>query len=172
MSGAVLRGMSWLAPLMLIGATGCAGVMVVESSGPVPWSGMGVSLSLPAGSWEVEEIDPGYVVEFRKRGGPAHIVLMRVPARKNEGGVAALRRLFVHFDDKRRTARWSGPLRSGIAAEFAAYTVSMDGRELRITACAVRQGSWTYDLVVWGLDRAVVGAVADSMIAQAGRCSP
>ena len=114
MSGHVMRQMLCLTLLLLISATGCSSMRTVESTGTAQWSGMGVSLILPAGFWEVEEVDPGQVVEFRKTASSAHIVLMRVPAREDKQDGLALRRLFVHFEDKQELARWSRPLRSGV----------------------------------------------------------
>jgi len=146
-----------------IQASGCAGVRVVESSGVERSSGMGASLTLPAGSWEVDKVDPEHVIEFRARHTPAHIALMRIPSRKGESGAVALKRLFAHFPDKRQTERISRPLRCGSVADFAEYIVAVEGNELRVRAYVVRRESWTYELVTWGLDAGAADAVADSL---------
>jgi len=144
-------------------ASGCASKQVVASAGSFPWSGLGLKLSLPAGSWEIEEVQPDRVVMFRRLESAAHLVLMRVPAREEESADLALMRLFAHFKDKTELARHSRSIPSGLVANFAEYSVAVDGRTLRVLASVFRGGEWTTDLVAWGMDKDTFDAVADSL---------
>jgi len=163
-SGRLLQQMLCLILFATLCAAGCAGMRVAQLSNGAHWSGMGVSLHLPDGSWEVEEVDPGYIIEFRQPATAAHLVLLRLPAPEAETGALALKRLFVHFENKQEMARWSKAVQSGDTAHFADYLVTVDGRNLSVQACVVRRGAWTYELVTWGLDRTAADTIANSLV--------
>lgn len=147
----------------LVLTAGCAHRQWVDSAGITRWSGMNLSLTLPAGSWEVEEVSPGSVVQFRRTGSSAHLVCMRIEAEKGDSGDLALRRLFVHFREKRLIRRWPHTLPDGTTAMCGEYAVTEEGREIRVRAYVVLKGQWLYELIAWGLDESTIEAVADSL---------
>ena len=144
--------------------TGCARGRRVESASLVRWSGMGVSIVLPAGSWEVEDIVPGSVVEFRQMNSPAHVVLMRVEARTGDADGLAVLRLFSEFREKRMLRRWARVLPNGCEARCAECLVSEEGREILVRAYVMARGTHLYELVAWGLASGAADGVADGVV--------
>ena len=160
-----------LSAAILMPVSGCAGRTVIESDGGGQWSGVGnsatgplpVSLTLPAGSWEIEEVTPGSVILFRRLDGSGRIAIMRLAARPDEPASLALMRLFAHFKDKTILSRSSRPVKSGVTGQFAEYAVVTDERTLHVFACVFRHGDSTYDLVAWDMGSDTFDAVADSV---------
>lgn len=137
---------------------GCAARQVVESSGSAQWTGLGVMLTLPAGRWEIEEVERGRVVTFGAPGDAGQAALLRVDAHESDSPGIALMRLFAHFEEKTELARGARTLRSGIVGVFAEYAVEVEGRTIPVLAFVLRRGKWTYDLVAWDMDRATFDA--------------
>ena len=163
-----LAWVSALFALMLLG--GCASTARFNSSGSEPWSpadsrmvSMGVSLVLPDGSWQVNEIEPGHAIEFQDRAGSGRIVLMRVSSEKIPSRQVAMSRLFSHFPEKQEVFRETRRLRSGAEAALAEYVIVAKGKPLNVRACVVRGGEWIYELVTWGLDAVTADSVAHSL---------
>ena len=147
----------------LVLAAGCAHRQWVESTGVMRWSGMNLSLTLTAGSWEVEDVSPGSVVQFRRMGSSAYLVCMRIEAEEGDSGDLALRRLFVHFREKRLIRRWPHALPDGTTASCGEYVVTEEGREICVRVYVILKGPWLYELIAWGLDESTIEAVADSL---------
>lgn len=167
MTGWGLNRTGVLLLLALLSLGGCRTIAKVESLGQATWSGLGVSLTLPAGSWEIEEVIPGTAFQFRNARKSERFVLMRLPARKDEPPWLPLKRLFVHFKKKRRLARWPRTLPSGEVAECAEYLVKDEGKEVIIVACVLRRGRRTYEVASWSLrtGRAAAMRTADAIVA-------
>ena len=127
---------------------------------------MGISFSLPAGSWRVEEVRPGEVVAFRHRDSGREMTFMRRSFPNGLNAEIVLRSLFIHFDEKRRIARWRRPLRADAVAECADYLVKMNGQEVFIRACVVRKGTWAYEFAAWDIEkrRAATASLADAIL--------
>ena len=164
----------WVSSLLAISLLGgCASTYHLDSSGSEPWPpansrmvSMGVSLVLPAGSWQVNEITPGHAIEFQDMAGSGRIVLMRVPSERIPSRQVALSRLFSHFPDKEQVFRGARVLRSGAEAALVEYVLMAKGEPLNVRACIVRGDEWVHELVTWGLDAATADSVADSLVFQ------
>ncbi len=152
--------------MFLAQAAGCKGVQVVKSSGFTRWSGMGMSLSLPPGSWAVEEVESGRVVGFKRLGAPGRFALVRRRAPEGEPVAIALKSLFVDFKKKREIQRWRRPLADGTPAECADYSVEEDGQHVFVRACVVRRGAQVYAVAAWDAEErsSAAAALADSVL--------
>ena len=163
-----LAWVSALFALLLLG--GCASTARFDSSGSEPWppansriASMGVSLVLPDGSWQVNEIEPGYAIEFQDMAGSGRIVLMRIPSEKIPSRQVAVSRLFSHFPEKQEVFWEVRLLRGGAEAALAEYVIVAKGKPLNVRACVVRGDEWVYELVTWGLDAVTADSVAHSL---------
>ena len=166
-----LAWVSALFALLLLG--GCASTARFDSSGSEPWppansriASMGVSLVLPDGSWQVNEIEPGYAIEFQDMAGSGRILLMRISSERIPSRKVALSRLFSHFPEKQEVFRGARVLRGGAEAALVEYIIMAKGKPLNVRACVVRGSEWVHELVTWGLDTVTADSVADSLVFQ------
>lgn len=148
----------------LIGrATGVCGIAMLLLAGcafhlrPAPaqarvWSGLGISFILPAGDWKTESVGKGKGVLFHNAAG-WNVLLLRLPAEKDEPAWVSLKDLFIQFREKKEVGRWTAPLADGRMASGVDYEVEAAERTLRLRAAVVRNGEWVYDLVEWGDSR-------------------
>lgn len=151
---------------------GCASPQLVQSEGDLRWTGatpsrgshIPVTLILPAGTWEIEQVEPDHVVMFEQTDGPLNITLMRVPAVESEDAHFALTRLLAHFQEKRQLSREEKDLFSGETAHLAEYKVIVDEEPVRVWVSIFRRGEWTYDLVGWNVEKDVFVALVDSVV--------
>ena len=114
------------------------------------WSGLGVSLRLPAGTWEVGDADKGDTVSFTAPDRSRCVALLRTAARGNEPEWYALRALFVEFPEKKLLRRWEATLADGAKMPCAEYEVTVEDRRVVVRAGALRRNEWNYALAEWG----------------------
>jgi len=143
-------GAAALSALLLAVCWGCARARVTRSTGPARWTGLGVSLLLPAGDWRVEEVQPGEVAAFRHLSSGLEAAIIRRGGGGDVSPEVLLADLFVHFEEKRRMGRGSRPLAGGRMAECADYMVRVEDREVFVRACVVQHGEAAYRLAAWG----------------------
>lgn len=136
---------AFLLPLL----TACASKPPVVTETGATWSGLGISLKLPAGTWDIGEADEGDTVTFTTPDRARCIALLRTPARANEPAWYALRALFVDFPDKKLLRRWEAALPGGAKLPCAEYEVTLDERRVVVRAGAVRRNEWNYALAEW-----------------------
>lgn len=146
MRSAVLPAL--LAVAMSLGLGACAGTKY-SSDQPIPWTGLGVTMTLPPGTWRAKEVRPGMAVHFTQSGSPSQLALMRVEAEPDKAESLVLRELFLAFEEKQELARSAEALPSGRIVECVRVAVVMKRRDTEVTACALRIGSWVYELVEW-----------------------
>jgi len=175
MSDRLLRLILAQGIFVVLTLSGCASPTRFHSSDSGPWPPansrmipMGVSLSLPAGSWKVNEIQPGRAIEFQETAGSGRIVLMRVSSEKIPTRQVALSRLFSHFPEKHEVFRGARVLRSGAEAALAEYVIVAKGKPLNVRACVVRGDVWIHELITWGLDATTADSLADSLVFEQG----
>jgi hypothetical protein len=129
--------------------TGCASTRTIQSDGVTRWSGLGVTLPLPAGTWRVTPAQDGAGAHFERAEPRVELLLVRRPARKGESDWMALNALFLSFRDKKESGRWSVARPDGIEVEGRDYQVVENGLALPVRAAAIRRGEWMYDLAEW-----------------------
>jgi hypothetical protein len=110
---------------------------------------LGLSLRLPAGTWEVGEADQGETISFTAPDRSRCVALLRTAARPNQPEWYALRALFVEFPDKKLLRRWDAALADGAKMPCAEYEVVMDDRRVVVRAGALRRNEWNYALAEW-----------------------
>ena len=153
--------------------SGCASATRFHSSGSESWPPansrmvpMGVSLVLPAGQWQVTEVEPGRAIDFQDMAGSGRILLMRISSERIPSRKVALSRLFSHFPEKQEVFRGARVLRGGAEAALVEYIIMAKGKPLNVRACVVRGSEWVHELVTWGLDTVTADSVADSLVFQ------
>ena len=137
-----------LIALVLAGMAGCAHERVEPDGAPAIWTGMGVTLRVPPGTWTIRDTEKG-TVSFVCQPGGREIALMRVPAGPKDADWLPLANLFVEFREKKELRRWKGVIASGESVRGVEYDIVLDGRHVRIQACSTRRGAWHYDLAEW-----------------------
>ena len=146
MSEAANRFLPLVALPLLFVAAGCSSVAHVRSSGAAVWQGLGVEVTLPAGEWEVEEVETGLAVEIRPAQGGARVALFRIRGNPEDSADLILKRLLVYFPVKER--RYEGELPVGDEhCRTAGYVVTEDGREILLHLYALRRGRISYGVV-------------------------
>lgn len=128
---------------------GCSSKPPIASEKGAVWSGLGVSLRLPAGTWDVGEADEGNTISFTTPGHARCIALLRTPAKPNEPAWYPLRALFVEFPDKKLVRRWEVALPDGAKLPCAEYEVTIEERRVTVRAGAMRRNEWNYALAEW-----------------------
>ena len=159
---------TYLRPVLLCGIVaalfaGCAGTQRVESTRPAPWSGLGLTLTLPPGQWEIETVKADSVLSLHEAGSGASLALMRLRPHKDQIASVALMKLFAHIPEKDQIARSTREIPGADEAEYAEYIVTLDGDRRWVKALAVRRGEWMYDLIGWDMDRKTFDAVMHSI---------
>lgn len=155
---------------LCVGASGCNSLPRLRVKGPYEWSGLGASVTLPKGEWEIESLaEEKHAVVFHQRGGPGAITLMRVSAFEKESVWLSLQKLFVAFGDKHPLGRWTRKTPQGDTIYCMAFLLRVDNRSIHATACAVRRDMQTYELIAWGFkdghtgSRRMAETVADTI---------
>lgn len=171
----ILRCLRGFMPAVLVAMlllAGCASPQLIQSEGDLRWTGatlgrgsyIPVTLTLPAGTWEIEQVEPDHVVMFEQTDGPPNITLMRVPAIASEDAHFALTRLLAHFQEKKQLSREERDLASGETAHLSEYEVIVDKEPVRVWVSIFRRGEWTYDLVGWNLEKDAFVTLVDSVV--------
>jgi hypothetical protein len=142
--------------------SGCSSPQVIQSDGSARWSGLGVQVTLPEGTWRIRKSEKEQVATFVTEGRPGDLALFRVrvsppPA----GGKAAsalpdglaFKRLFAYFQDKKELSAGEIALPGGRKVQCAEYEVKTDVGATRVKAYAVQRDGWIYDLAEWNFEQ-------------------
>ncbi len=147
----VSAGAAWALLCCALTAGGCAGraTPATPTTSGALWSGLGVSLRLPPGTWDAAEGDDANTVTFTAPRRERSLALLRSRARANQPEWYPLRSLFVEFPEKTLRRRWDITLSDGTRLPCAEYEVALDGRTVTVRAGAARRGEWNYALAEW-----------------------
>jgi len=177
LAGAGFSALFLILPLALLGA-GCRTLPEpVTVVGPSLWSGLGVTLSLPEGIWEVQQVSssPGVVV-FRGPRGGGELVLFRSERPPGSPTWLALRELLVELRAKREMEWWTIQSGDGTDWRCTRFLLEVDGRRVPAAAGASQTDGVAYQLVTWrragGSDaagRALEGVIRTVRMAPEGR---
>jgi len=141
-------------------SSGCSSAQVIKSDGSARWSGLGVQVKLPEGTWRVRVSEKEQAATFVPEGRRGNLALFRVPVPGSGAGKAApnppdwlaFKRLFAYFRDKKEISLGHVALPGGRTVECAEYEVKTDDGATRVQAYALRRGGWIYELAAWDFD--------------------
>jgi hypothetical protein len=130
---------------------GCAGSDYVTLSGPAKWSSLGTTLSLPTGTWMIEEDSggTGHTVFSLGKDNGSFVLLLSKPA-KDELIWVTLQKLFVDFQHKEPLGQWRGKTAQDEDMFCIGFMVHEEDSSYPVAACAVIRDGIAYQIIGWG----------------------
>ena len=135
--------------VITLAVAGCAAAPR-ELAGPAVWSGLGVSVTVPEGTWRVEGQNDAEVVAFKSAEASGGLAVVRMNRNEMEPVRVAVQELFIAFREKHPLERWTLKTTSGRTVECASYLLVLERQRVHATACAVRHDADVLVVVAWG----------------------
>ncbi|MGD1001736.1 MAG: hypothetical protein ABSA67_13670 [Candidatus Brocadiia bacterium] len=136
----------------LLLVTGCASTGVARSDGTAQWSGLGLTLKLPPGGWQIEPQGENAVL-FKPQGRAGNLLIERVKTRPKEPEWLALKKLLSSFDAKKEISQRAERLPNGESALRAEFDVQVTGGGTRLVAYLIPRAGFTYEIIEWNVGR-------------------
>jgi hypothetical protein len=136
-------------------------VRTAESNGAAPWSGLGLTLTLPPGHWRIESRGENAVL-FTPKTGAGSLLIERVKPSPQEPDWLAMDKLLSSFEKKKELSRLTVHLPEGDSALCAEYGVQVDGASTLLRAYVLRRAGWIYEFAEWNFGR---GTLAEDFLA-------